>query len=50
MSMCRCMKCGEIVDTDLTEGAMCEDCQADFDGMDLEDQLEELLDGEESDQ
>lgn len=43
MSMCRCTKCGEIIDTDLTEGTMCEDCQDEFDSLDLEDQLEEAL-------
>ena len=46
MSMCRCCVCKEIIDSDLHEGTICEDCQADLDGKDLEDQLEQLLTGE----
>lgn len=47
--MPKCRKCGEEIGG-FDDGRMCEDCQADFDGLDLEDQLEELLNGEESDQ
>lgn len=47
--MPKCRKCGEDVGG-FDDCVMCEDCRADFDGLDLEDQLEELLNGEESDQ
>lgn len=43
MSICRCSKCHEIIDSDLTEGCLCEDCKDNLDSMDLEDQLDELL-------
>lgn len=41
--MPKCWRCGDQVDT-YDDCTMCEDCRAEFDNLDLEDQMEELLD------
>jgi len=39
----RCIDCEDAYPANELTGGMCADCYADFSGMDLEDQLEELL-------
>lgn len=41
--MKKCSKCGEVPLEDHEGFGMCEDCQADFDALDAEEQLEEKL-------
>lgn len=52
MSLDNCKKCGLLIDTDedpecyfrgIKDTCLCEDCQADFESLDLEDQLEEAF-------